>query len=175
MKWDESEHPRDKEGKFTDGSAGARSKEDRLRELEYKFNSDSELGQSEVTRHLASFDFFSNRKRSKNNSENISPKPPEDVYGFASKERLNTEHHVLHAKDMGYKGQKEYQAAAIDFWKNGEGKMYYGAYRDRFYKYNANSEILLSVSSDGIIHTFMYIKKKQFEARYFKWEGLYEL
>lgn len=43
--------------------------------------------------------------------------------------------------------------------------MLYSKGRDRFYKYNEKSKEFISVSSDGIIHTYMYVTKKSFRKK----------
>ena len=79
--------------------------------------------------------FFGNKQRTKSIQNTSMPEPPVEVYGFANRERLNTEHYVRHALEMGYKTQLEYEAAAIEFGTRGEGKAYYSWARNRFFKY----------------------------------------
>ena len=91
------------------------------------------------------------------------PPKPKKAYGFLNKVRLNTSHHTKHAEEMGYKNQDEYEKAAIDFWENGEGTVYYSRPRNRFYKYSVKSQRMLSISCDGIVNTFMNRTSKGFE------------
>lgn len=108
-------------------------------------------------------DFFSNKSKSGSiDVNNERPTPPKEAYGFASKERLNTAHHIKHAEEMGYKNQKEYEQAAIEFWNSGAGKVYYSAERKRYYKYDNNTERFISVCDKGSIHTFMKYPKNKF-------------
>lgn len=86
---------------------------------------------------------------------------PEKVYGFDSKERRETKHHIAHAKEMGYKNQKEYERAAIEFFNGTQGTLYFSQERKRWYKYDEKTE-LFCVSSDGIIHTFSRYSKNKF-------------
>ncbi len=95
----------------------------------------------------------------KNNDKNY--KISEEVYGFANKERLNTKDHIQHAKDMGFKNQKEYERFACEFWNTKRGILYYSNRRKRYYRYEENTN-LLCVVSNGIIHTFMYVSKNKF-------------
>lgn len=113
---------------------------------------------------LMSLDFFSDRRQKKNNGDTAIPEPPREVYGFANRERLNTEHHVKHAQEMGYKTQREYEAAAIEFWKNGEGRVYVGI-DGIFYKYDSKSLKFSAVSANGYIRTFFTYDKNKFERK----------
>lgn len=115
-------------------------------------------------RELVSLNFFSDRRHTENNGNTYTPDPPRDVYGFADRERLYTEHHVAHAKEMGYKTQREYEAAAIRFWKNGNGKRYAGI-DGNFYKYDQEGLSFLVVSSDGYVRTFFIYDKSKFERK----------
>lgn len=79
--------------------------------------------------------------------------------------RLDTEHHKRHAKEMGYNNQKEYEQAAAEFWNKKQGTVFYSHKRDRFYMYDEKSKKFISVSKDGVIHTFMVVAKKAFEKK----------
>lgn len=121
-----------------------------------------------------SLDFFS-KKTNTNSFPKIMeiPDTPKEVYGF-SKDRLYTSDHMNHSKEMGYKNQPDYNAAAIEFWKEGKGKVYFGQWRkDRFYKYDG--EKYVSVGIDGTIHTFMLCTKKRFYGNIIRLEKLYEI
>lgn len=89
--------------------------------------------------------------------------PPKEAYGFLNKERLNTKHHRAHAKEMGFKNQDDYERAAIYFWERGDGTVYVSKLEKRFYRYNEKTQFCVSVSPDGIIHTFLLLKKRVLE------------
>lgn len=148
--------PRDYRGRWTSAGSG----------VTYRQNTSYQ--------ELMSLDFFSDRRQKKNNGDTAIPEPPREVYGFANRERLNTEHHVKHAQEMGYKTQREYEAAAIEFWKNGEGRVYYSRARDRFYKYDSKSERKIVVSRDGIVNTYMVERYKNFSIKV-RWDNLEEI
>lgn len=99
---------------------------------------------------------------------------PKDAYGFANRERLYTQHHQDHAKEMGYKNQQAYELGAINFWKSGIGKLYYSSAKDKYYRYNETNRQFLSIDKDGVIHTYMLYSLRGFE-RKMKGEKLYEL
>ncbi len=141
----ESEHPRQKDGKFTDkGNIQGRANEKR-------------------DRLLIALDFFSKNKRkhSQANSEKVDCEPPKDVFGFEGK-ALTSPDHLDHMKEMGFKTPKEYQKAAINFWNAENGNTYYGWSRKRFYKYNEATNEMIVVSSGGKIFTFYRVNKKKF-------------
>lgn len=96
--------------------------------------------------------------------ENYSNLQPEKAYGFADNERMNTSHHVAHAKEMGFKNQSDYEKAAVSFFNGDEGELYYSERRERFYRYDKKSKRMV-VSSDGVIHTFMIVSNKKFETK----------
>ena len=87
---------------------------------------------------------------------------PEKAYGFANKERQNTKNHVNHAKEMGYKNQRDYERAAVDFFNSSRGKLYYSELRERYYRYDEKTGEM-AVSSNGIIHTYLKRTKKEFQ------------
>ena len=89
-------------------------------------------------------------------------KMPKTAFGFA-KDRLHTPHHEQHVREMGFKSSKEYERAAIEFWENGEGELYYSKRRDCYYKYNQKRKWFLSIDRDGIVRTFHVLPKKDFE------------
>lgn len=87
---------------------------------------------------------------------------PEKAYGFANKERQNTKNHVSHAKEMGYKNQRDYERAAADFFNSSRGKLYYSELRERYYRYDEKTGEM-AVSSNGVIHTYLKRTKKEFQ------------
>ena len=99
---------------------------------------------------------------------------PKDVFGFANKTRLNTKDHIRHAREMGYKDQKVYERGAIDFWKHGAGDIYVCPARRRFYKYNVKTKQFVTVDTEGVVHTFMPMKNRDFEKTIVR-ENLYEI
>ena len=115
-------------------------------------------------------DFFAKTETTQTRTYNSKKRPelPKEAYGFA---RLETEHHKDHAEEMGYKNQKEYEKAAIDFWNKGNGDVYYSNARNSFIKYNMRTTEFIVVSGDGTIHTFMYIKPIKFKT-IARWEKL---
>lgn len=96
--------------------------------------------------------------------------PP--ALGFANKERRETYHHRTHAREMGYKNQKEYEQGGVDFFNSDRGKLYYSLKRKRFYRYDEKTGEL-AVSSNGVLHTYMRQPQKKF-AEMIKQEKLYE-
>ena len=125
----EDEHPRESDGKFTDKGAGA--------------------GEGEKLRKAVSI--YSDEP------EKDAPpqKVPEPATGF---NRLETKHHQRHAKEMGFKNTKEYEKAAVEFFNSDKGKLYYSHARGRFYCYDERTQFM-SISSNGVIHTFLKNKK----------------
>ena len=57
----------------------------------------------------------------------------EKAIGFLNKERLNTRDHKAHARDMGYKNQKEYEKAGCEFFNSNQGELYFESRRKRFF------------------------------------------
>ena len=166
MAWDENKHPRDSIGRFTFKS--------KLEEFDWIYSSDPKIYEHNTSSvNLIGLNFFAKESKSLPQQKNIAP-PPREVYGFANSERLNTDHHKRHAKEMGFKDQKQYEKAAIEFWKNGKGKVYYSPYRDRYYKYDSKKELFISVDIQGTIHTFMISDNKRFNKK-IKEENLYEM
>ena len=99
--------------------------------------------------------------------------PIEKATGFANKDRLNTADHIAHAKEMGYKNQKEYEKGACDFFNSNQGKLFFGKRRNRYFRYDKKSG-KLCVSSNGIIYTFLKYNLKKFN-KIKEQEQLYEL
>lgn len=106
------------------------------------------------------FDLYDEwRERNGYSSEAKSfPKPPK-AYSF---NRLNTKHHKDHAKEMGFKNTKEYEAAAVEFFNSDRGVLYYSEARDRYYRYEEKTGILC-VSMGGVVNTFNVYSKKKFD------------
>lgn len=162
--WKEQDHPRDDDGKFTEkeGTAGAIDP----RKITYRQNTpyqkiladDRAREKQEKAVLNIPLDFFG---LSEDRYADWSQMPLEAV-AFDGKMRRDTEHHQRHAKDMGFKSMKEYEANAREFWKNGKGTRYITAKNPRFYKYNAETEKFISVGTDGTIYTYMYLAKKKF-------------
>ena len=113
-----------------------------------------------------SLEFFSRKgnEPSQKTKEEMPP-IPRKAYGFED-DRLNTDHHKKHVKEMGFKDQKEYVRAAIDFWERGQGEIYYSERVTGFYKYNKKSRQFLSITKDGTIRTFMLYSEKQFKKKF---------
>ena len=146
----ESEHPRDKDGKFTDkGNSQGWTKEKR-------------------DRLFKALDFFSkNKHKTHNISYNIEGEiprnPPNEIFGFKTKKQKKTKHHQRHIYELGYKSETEYINGAKEFWKNGEGKVYYGKARNTFCKYNINTGEYLVIDKDDYLLTYYPMTEKQFE------------
>jgi hypothetical protein len=67
---------------------------------------------------------------------------------------------------MGYKNQDDYERAALDFWKNGEGKLYYSFGRRNFVKYDEKTKRSCYVSHDGFVESFFVFETKSGASRY---------
>ena len=148
----ESEHPRDKDGKFTDKD-GKKSK----KEIKLKL--------------LKSLEFFKDRNFL--NIE-IDKDYPKKVYGFANKKLLNYPDHFQRAKELGCKNQTEYENYAIEFWEKDDGEYFYSRARKRFYKYNRLKGLIAIANKDNFIHTFYSVTSKNFEKTR-KWDDLVEI
>ena len=169
MVWDESEHPRDSDGKFTDGN-GPSAKSGSIivgkaEPAQWKGASDKKL----VKIH---FDYFGSKNKGVSANKKMPP-PPSVAYGFDN-ERLTTPDHIRHREDMGFKDAKQYNAAAINYWENGKGKIYCSEIKQRYYKYRKDTEEFLSIDSEGIIKTYFKLPYKQFERKVYQ-EKLYEI
>ena len=87
--------------------------------------------------------------------------PMVEAMGF---ENLNTPHHRDHAKDFGYKDMQAYKKAAIDYFNNGEGTLYYSKARKRFARYNASDgKYVVCDPNSANIYTFYKIKPTKFQ------------
>lgn len=115
-------------------------------------------------RELMSLHYFSSKGRTGKGSAGAIPVPPLEAYGFADRERLYTSHHIAHAREMGYKTQREYEVAAIEFWNEGEGKVYRGI-DGNFYKYDSSDNRFLVISPGGYIRTFFVYDNNKFERK----------
>lgn len=144
MQFDESKHPRDKDGKFTDGNGTTKEAYD-SRDAFGNMIRNMPQGAKERVTEISS-----------------TTAKPEKAYGFANKERRETAHHVTHAKEMGFKNQRDYERAAVDFFNSSRGKLYYSERRKRYFRYDEKTGEL-AVSSNGIVHTYMYRTKKEFK------------
>lgn len=98
------------------------------------------------------------RDKSGGQSDDKPFKEPPKAYSF---NRLNTKHHISHAKEMGFKNPKEYEAAAVEFFNSDRGTLYYSEARKRYYRYEEKTGLFVS-SSDGLIHTYKFVSKKEF-------------
>lgn len=146
--WREEDHPRDEIGRFTE-------KDD----LFFPQNTPyAEILRRERALHRIPLDYFGLTEDRYADWADM----PAEVYGFLNKERLNTTHHALHAREMGYKNQAAYECAACDFWANGAGDVYITAKAAYFYKYDPISQRFISVDRNGVIHTFMPMKRSNF-------------
>lgn len=94
---------------------------------------------------------------------------PSEVFKF---HRLDTKHHADHAREMGYKNMRDYEAAAVEFFNLNKGKLYYSKARGRYYRYEEKTGYFCS-TSDDTVHTFKYVTKKEFY-RKIKQDKLYE-
>ena len=120
-----------------------------------------------------------NQVRSRNSAQDDTQKqsdngdnahsPPLEVFKF---HRRDTKHHITHAREMGYKNMRDYEAAAVEFFNSKKGKLYYSAARDRYYRYDEKTGYFCSASGDTV-HTFKYVTKKEFY-RKIKQDKLYE-
>ena len=132
------------------------------------FNPSTKLEDKEYAR--IPFDYFGKKRKQpirQYNSVDI-PTCPAEAFEFS---RLDTEHHNRHREEMGYKTLKDYQEGAVEFWNNGKGDIFYSKPRNSFYKYNKQTTQLLVISSNGIIHTFMYYTNNKFISLS-RWEKL---
>lgn len=77
--------------------------------------------------------------------------------------RLKTKQHLSHAKDMGFKNQKEYEKAAVEFFNGNEGKRYFGKARGEYCRYDDKTGRYAVCSNDGRIKTYFSISKKSFK------------
>lgn len=97
---------------------------------------------------------------------------PKEALSFA---RVDTKHHESHMREMGYKNHPEYVKGAIEFWNSEKGKVYYNPYNSRYIRYDDKSRRMVSIDSDGIIHTFMIVGTSRWLERTIQQEALYAL
>lgn len=135
MVFREEEHPRDRDGKFTDKGAGV----------------------SEGKKLRKAVSIYSDEPDKDAPPEKLPI--PEKAVRF---NRLETKHHRRHAKEMGFKNTRDYERAAVEFFNSDKGKLYYSQERKRWYRYDEKTQEM-AVSSDGIIHTFAKYPKRKFE------------
>ena len=156
MAWDESKHPRDGDGRFSENPHERdEKKRDAVRHI---YDSDGGLFRMPL-------DFFGGKKDYSN--EPI-PEMPKEVFGFAEKERKNTAHHIKHRIKMGYKDQDVYEAAGVEFWKKGKGKIYYSLKRKVFIRYDEKTLKSCYVSCDGFLKTYFLFRSKKEAEQYMK-------
>ena len=113
-------------------------------------------GTANITKLFELYDEW--RDKNGGQSDDKPFKEPPKAYSF---NRLNTKHHIGHAKEMGFKNQKEYEAAAVEFFNSDRGTLYYSEARKRYYRYEEKTGLFVS-SSDGLIHTYKFVSKKEF-------------
>ena len=164
----ESEHPRDEDGKFTSKNGNSKSRYKRLVKAIRK----------RIEHKRANIQFFARKQKSDKAEKRISNEEakdyiPVDTFGFEG-DRLYTQHHMDHAIEMGFKDQKQYQRAAIEFWKSGRGKLFFNKSLQRYYKYDEKTSRFISVGVNGQTHTFMLLSNKKFQ-RKVKQDFLYGL
>lgn len=90
---------------------------------------------------------------------------PKDVPTASKFNRRDTKHHTVHAKEMGFKNQKEYEIAAVEFWNKDDGETFVGTKRNDYAKYNAKTEEYAVCRNDGIIKTYYKMNRKKFEKK----------
>ena len=145
-KFDESKCKRDKDGQF--------AKKDTLTNQENDDTIDEEKSFEEIERET-----FPHKAK-----EYYLKQMPKRAFGFA-KDRLHTKDHERHVKEMGFKTSKEYERAAIDFWENSDGDLYYSKRRQSYYKYDKKRKWFLSLAKDGTVRTFHKLSEKNFKNR----------
>lgn len=105
--------------------------------------------------------FISGSGSSSSDSSSAGNREAPNAYSF---NRLDTKHHIAHAKEMGFKNPKEYEAAAVEFFNSDRGTLYYSNKSKKYYRYEEKTG-LFAVSSENVVHTFMTRTKKQFERK----------
>lgn len=76
--------------------------------------------------------------------------------------RIDTAHHLRHMIELGFSSAKDYEKAAVVFFNSDRGKLYFSHARKRYYRYDDKTGEM-AVSSDGVIHTYMSVRKQKFE------------
>lgn len=131
--FDESKHPRDADGKFSD-----------------------KAGSKYYRQNTSYGEILAADKKAEAARNNI----PKAV----KFNRLDTKHHIGHAKEMGYKNMRDYESAAVEFFNSDRGRLYYSDARQRYYRYDERTREFVSVSDD-MVHTFKYVTKKEFNRK----------
>ncbi len=144
MKWDESKHPRDSRGRF----ALIRQFYS-VSKAEYIYNTDLKSSPPKPKKYSSIYD------------DQAVICPPKEAYGFLNKERLNTNHHIRHSKELGYKNQTYYERGAVEFWNSQNGTVYYMSMHKNFALYDGKKYV--TVSLEGIVQTFMLMTDKEFQ------------
>ena len=114
-------------------------------------------GTANITKLFELYDQWREKNGRQSNDKPF--KEPPKAYSF---NRLNTKHHIGHAKEMGFKNPKEYEAAAVEFFNSDRGTLYYSEARKRYYRYEEKTG-LFCVSMDGVVNTFNIYTKKKFD------------
>lgn len=83
---------------------------------------------------------------------------PSEIEGFRNG-RENTPHHIEHAIALGFLKRKRanisaYERAAIDFFKNGKGEVYFSKATGDFYKFDGEKYVVVE-REQHYIKTFM--------------------
>lgn len=131
--WDENDHPRDGDGKFTSGGG-------------FRQNASYE-------------EIMSADKQGLTNSEESGTMEMPQATGF---NRIKTRHHQQHIAELGFKNEKEYIRAAIDFFNSGEGELYIGTKRNDYARYDEKRGLYATCGVDGAIKTFFPVGVKRF-------------
>ncbi len=179
MQFDESKHPRDNDGKFTDGNGTTKKAYDSRDKFDNMLRNMPQGARAAIDKSIADLEKEQRREVKAERVVEVDaatskPKRPEveEAYGFANKERQTTHNHVSHAKEMGFKNQRDYERAAVDFFNSSRGKLYYSELRERYYRYDEKTGEMV-VLSNGVIHTYMLTKAKNF-SKIIKQDKLYE-
>lgn len=169
MQFDENKHPRDNDGKFTDGNGTTKKAYDSQDKFGNMLSNMPQGARDAIDKKIAELEQEQRREVKPErvvevDAETGKPKRPEveEAYGFADKERQNTKNHVSHAKELGFKNQRDYERAAVDFFNSSRGKLYYSERRKRYYRYDERTGEMV-VSSNGVIHTYLKRSKKDFQ------------
>lgn len=100
-----------------------------------------------------SLDYFGKKGHKKPDLSEEIPPVPKEAFGFDNK-RLYTKDHIEHCKSMGFKDSKKYNSAAIEFWNNGAGTLYYSERRDNFVKFALDEVTACYCNPEGIIQSY---------------------
>ena len=160
--FDESKHPRDEDGKFTDGSGTTYRQNASYGEI---------LARDKRRAAYDSRDDFGRtveRVRDKTSRVEHIPEP-------SKFNRLNTKNHIRHAKELGYKNQAEYEKAAAEFFMSTRGKLYIDKHSGKFYRYEEKTRLLAVVDGDGGIGSFYRAEGKKYFERKKEQLKLYEI